>query len=53
MIYFVIYYILVSFKKSGAKLPEDGVNDAERRSNNKRLYFKCQIRNRRCRERTV
>ena len=32
MIYFVICYILIGFKMSGAKLPEDGVNDAESRS---------------------
>jgi len=38
MIYFVICYILVSFKHSSAKLPEDGVNNAETRSNNIRLY---------------
>ena len=38
MIYFVICYILVSFKKSDANLPEDGVNNTETRSNNIRLY---------------
>jgi ABC-type glucose/galactose transport system permease subunit len=35
---FVIYYISAIFKSFGAKLPEDGVNDAETSRGNIVLY---------------
>ena len=41
LITFIIYYISAVFKSFGAKLPEDGVNNAEIWKSNIGLYHMC------------